>query len=305
MRRSGSLILCYHRVAEGVDDPFQLCVSPANFVAHLEEIARYGEPSTLTELSIPSRRPRVVVTLDDGYVDNLANALPIAEAKEIPITVFVTSGNLGGYRGFWWDRLGTLLRLRPSGTREICLPTSVGTVSIGLGSSRASVDLQSVRRHLLPLPVAEIHRVLDAVSEHWTTSAAAPLDARSLTPNELLQLAASKVVTIAAHTVDHVLLRDLPAQDQFRTIATSKKELEQLCGQAISHFAYPYGGRDSFDDCSVEAVRSAGFETACTTIPGNATLTSDPYRLPRRIVMNWGRLRFQASLQRWRFVPKH
>ncbi len=305
MRHSGSLILCYHRVAEGVDDPFQLCVSPANFAAHLEEIARHGEPSTLTELSIPSRRPRVVVTLDDGYVDNLTNAVPIAEAKGIPITVFVTSGSLGGPRGFWWDRLGTLLRSLPPGTREISLPISVGSVSIGLGSSRASVDLQSVRRHLLPLPVAEIHRVLDVVSEQWTTSSVAPLDARSLTPSELVQLAASKVVTIAAHTVDHVFLRDLPAQDQLHTIASSKKELEQLCGQAISHFAYPYGGRDSFDDCSVEAVRSAGFETACTTIPGNARLNSDPYRLPRRIVMNWSRLRFLAGWQRWRFVPKH
>ena len=92
MARSGSMILCYHRVAEGVDDPFQLCVTPANFAAHLDEIARYGEPSTLAELSVPSRRPRVVVTFDDGYVDNLTNALPIAEAKGIPITVFVTSG---------------------------------------------------------------------------------------------------------------------------------------------------------------------------------------------------------------------
>lgn len=304
MTRSGSIILCYHRVAEGVEDPFQLCVTPANFAAQLEEIARHGEPSTLSELSDPSQRPRVVVTLDDGYVDNLTNALPIAEAKEIPITVFVTSGDVGGRRGFWWDRLGTLLRSRPPGTHEICLPTSEGTVRVGLGSSRPIVDLQSVRRHLLPLPVAEIHRLLDDVSEQWGSSAAPPPDARSLTASELVQLAASEMVTIAAHTVDHVRLRGLPAQDQLDTISSSRKDLEQLSGQAISHFAYPYGGRDSFDDSSVDAVRSAGFETACTTIPGNAMLTSDQYRLPRRLVMNWGRLRFRVGLQRWRLVPQ-
>ena len=78
-----------------------------------------------------------------------------------------------------------------------------------------------------------------------------------------------------------------------------------MSGQAISHFAYPYGSRDSFDDDSVHAVRSAGFKTASTTIPGNARLTSDPFRLPRRIVLNWGRLRFRASLERWRLVPQH
>jgi peptidoglycan/xylan/chitin deacetylase (PgdA/CDA1 family) len=183
VNRNGSVILCYHRVAEGVDDPFRLSVSPANFAAQLDEIARYGEPSTIAELSIPSRRPRVVVTFDDGYVDNLTNALPIAEAKAFPITVFVTSGVVGGHSGFWWDRLATLLRSRPSGIHELGLPTSEGSVRIAVGSPRAGEDLLSVREHLLPLPVAEIHRLLDAVSEQWATSAEPPPDARSLTPS--------------------------------------------------------------------------------------------------------------------------
>ncbi len=306
MSRSGSVILCYHRVAEGVDDPFQLCVTPANFAAHLEEIARHGEPSSLAELSNPSRRPRVVVTLDDGYVDNLTNALPIAEAKGIPITVFVTSGAVGGAdRGFWWDRLGTLLRSRPPGIREIDLPTSERTIRVELGASTAGADLQSVRRHLLPLPVTEINRVLDAVSEQWGTPAASPPDARPLTTSELVQLAASEMVTIGAHTVDHVRLRGLPLQEQKQSISASKEELERLSGQAILHFAYPYGGPESFDDHSVDAVRSAGFETACTTIRGNAKPTSEPHRLPRRIVMNWSRLRFRVGWERWRLVSGH
>lgn len=303
--RSGSLILCYHRVGEGHDDPFRLRVTPGNFAAHLDEIARHGEPSTLAELSLPSRRPRISVTFDDGYADNLTDALPIVEAKGIPLTVFVTSGVLGGQQGFWWDRLGTLLRARPSAVREIRVPTGDGPVRIGLGSSTDDADLQSVRRHLLPLPVAEIHHVLDAVSEQWGTDASPPPDARPLTQGELVQLAGSEVVTIGAHTVDHVRLRGLPAQQQWETISSSQEELKRLSGQAIRHFAYPYGGPDSFDDHSVEAVRSIGFETACTTIPGNARSSSDPHRLPRRMVMDWGRLRFRLSLERWRLVTRH
>ena len=66
MRRNGTLILCYHRVAEGVEDPFHLCVRPDNFAAHLEEMSRSREPSTLADVSVPSRRPRVVVTSGHG-----------------------------------------------------------------------------------------------------------------------------------------------------------------------------------------------------------------------------------------------
>jgi peptidoglycan/xylan/chitin deacetylase (PgdA/CDA1 family) len=303
MKSGDSRILFYHRIAEGIDDPFKLCVSPDRFAAHLDEIARYGEPSTLAELSLPSLRPRIVVTFDDGYADNLTNAVPIAEAKGVPITIFVTSGVLGRDNGFWWDRLGTLLRSRPSAIREITLPAGRGSVRIGLGSFSRRKDLQSVRRHLLPLPVAEIHGILDAVSEQWGISAAPPPDARPLTLFEFDQLASSKVVTIGAHTVDHVRLRGLEAADQQPTISSSKRQLEQLTGQMVSHFAYPYGGKDAFDDHSVDAARAAGFETACTTIEGNANSTSDPFRLPRRKVKNWSRLGFKAALERWRLVP--
>jgi peptidoglycan/xylan/chitin deacetylase (PgdA/CDA1 family) len=300
MRRDGTLILCYHRVAEGVEDPFYLCVSPGNFAAHLEEMSRAREASTLADVAVPSGRPRVVVTFDDGYRDNLTNALPIAESKGVPITVFVTSGILGNHHGLWWDRLGTLLRSRPPHVKEIELPAGGRTVRLPLGSSGIRADLDSVRRHLLPLRVTEIERALDAVSQQWQVSSAPPADAATLTPRDLRQLAASDTVTIGAHTVDHVRLRDRPAPEQQDTISGGKAELERSIGRAVSHFAYPFGGRDDFDDRSVDAVRSAEFDTACTTIPGTARSSTDPYRLPRRLVMDWGRLRFRAQMQRWK-----
>jgi peptidoglycan/xylan/chitin deacetylase (PgdA/CDA1 family) len=300
MRRDGTLILCYHRVAEGVEDPFHLCVSPDNFAAHLEEISRAREPSTLAEVSVPSRRPRVVVTLDDGYRDNLINALPIAESKGIPITVFVTSGILGNHNGFWWDRLGTLLRSRPPHVREVDLPVGDRNVHLPIGSSGLRADLDAVRRHLLPLRVTEIERVLDAVSEQWQVASAPPPDAATLTPEDLRQLAASDTATIGAHTVDHVRLGGRSAQEQLDTISGSKGELERSIGRAVLHFAYPFGGLGDFDDRSVDAVRAAGFDTACTTVPGTARSSTDRYRLPRRVVMDWGRPRFKAQMQRWK-----
>lgn len=301
MKANGTLILCYHRVAEGVEDPFRLCVEPENFAAQLEEIARTRQPSTLSDLSMPSRRPRVVVTFDDGYGDNLDNALPIAEAKGVPITVFVTSGMLGHQKGFWWDRLAALLRDRPSGSNEISLVIDQDVVTLPLGGRGDEADLAAVRGRLISLPVRDIEAALDAVSAQWSVPSTAPPDARPLTPEEFLQLAASDMVTIGAHTVDHVRLRGRSSDEQLQTIEASRKDLEQILDRSVTHFAYPFGGPDDFDRDTVEAVRAAGFETACTTLPGSAGPSGDPYRLPRRLVMDWGRLRFRAQLQRWRF----
>jgi peptidoglycan/xylan/chitin deacetylase (PgdA/CDA1 family) len=287
-------------VAEGVEDPFGLCVSPQNFASHLEELVRRREPSTLDDLSIPSDRCKVVVTFDDGYSDNLTNALPIAQSMGVPITVFVTSGLLAGHRGFWWDRLAVLLRSRPPDIGDFCLSSTGGNVRIPLGGSDFGADLSAVRRHLLPLSVPQIESALDATSDAWSVSSNPPPDAQALTPQELHELAAADVVTIGAHTVDHVRLAGRRREEQVETIATSRTDLEHFLGRPVRHFAYPFGRRDDFDDCSVAGVGSANFETACTTLPGTARSTTDPHLLPRRLVMNWGRLRFQAQLHRWR-----
>ena len=240
------------------------------------------------------------MTFDDGYSDNLAVALPIAEAKGIPITVFVTSGMIGDTKGFWWDRLGALLRARPKERRELSLETGGRTRRIPVGSGDLRSDFRVVRSHLLPLAVSEIGSALDAASEQWSVPSTASPDALPLTGDELLRLAAAELVTIGAHTVDHVRLRDRSRDEQIQTITASKKELEQYLDRKVCHFAYPFGRRDDFDDGTVEAVRSAGFETACTTLPGSADPLTDQYRLPRRLVMDWGRARFRAQLQRWR-----
>jgi len=80
----GTVILCYHRVAQSVDDPFGLCVGFDNFSAHVGELSCVAEASMLDAICEPSRKHRVVVTFDDGHADNLWNALPIARAKGAP-----------------------------------------------------------------------------------------------------------------------------------------------------------------------------------------------------------------------------
>jgi peptidoglycan/xylan/chitin deacetylase (PgdA/CDA1 family) len=225
--------------------------------------------------------------------------LPIAQAKGVPITVFVTTGMLGGHKGFWWDRLALLLRARPEGTNEMALALGTEKVRIPIGAGGQGA-LDEVRRHLISLPVAEIDGALEAVAEEWSVDLSAPVDARALTSDELRQLAAPELVTIGAHTVDHVRLRGRPEEEQLQTVSTSKKELEQLLNRKVSHFAYPFGRADDFDDASVDVVRLAGFETACTTVPGSARPSTDRHRLPRRLVMDWGRTRFRAQLQRWK-----
>jgi peptidoglycan/xylan/chitin deacetylase (PgdA/CDA1 family) len=298
MKPGTTLVLCYHRVAGGVDNAFFLCVPPERFQAHLEELSRVAEPSTLDDVGEPCRRPRVAVTFDDGYGDNLWNALPVAEKVGFPITIFVTSGQVDGKEGYWWDRMAALLRRRPIGIDDVRLDVAGRPTTVRLGMGLVA-DCDALRHVFLPLPVTEIERLLADIGDRWNVDSSAPPEALPLTSGELEKLASADCVRIGAHTTDHARLHGRAADEQFATIAGSKRRLETLLGQEVSHFAYPFGGPQDFDDTSVQQVRAAGLQTACTTVPGLARTSSDQFRLPRRLVMDWSRARLRAQLLRW------
>jgi peptidoglycan/xylan/chitin deacetylase (PgdA/CDA1 family) len=107
-RRSAVRILYYHSIS---DDPIRSSVSPGAFAVQMEYLAR--SQYCLLSLSdavqrLASREPipdrSVVVTLDDGFVDNYEHALPILRRSGVPATVFLTVSYIGT------DRLPTLTR---------------------------------------------------------------------------------------------------------------------------------------------------------------------------------------------------
>src|SRR5215210_6260572 len=106
-----ALILMYHRIARPLTDPWDLSVSPENFRDHIEVLTRLAQIVPLTELpgrlsrARSSERPVVAITFDDGYVDNLEEALPILQRFAAPATVFIATSWIGSAEPFWWDTL--------------------------------------------------------------------------------------------------------------------------------------------------------------------------------------------------------
>ncbi|HEV7466520.1 MAG TPA: polysaccharide deacetylase family protein [Candidatus Dormibacteraeota bacterium] len=77
--------------------------------------------------------------------------------------------------------------------------------------------------------------------------------------------AAGAGMTIGAHTVHHVQLTRIPVGLARVEIEVSRRQLEQLSGQPVNDFAYPYGDTSR----TVQAmVASAGFHDAVTTVFG-------------------------------------
>ncbi|MCQ9377385.1 polysaccharide deacetylase family protein [Methyloversatilis sp. XJ19-49] len=90
-------------------------------------------------------------------------------------------------------------------------------------------------------------------------------------------------IEIGAHSVSHRRLTLLNADELRSEVSDSRSVLEDLLGQSVSSFAYPYG---EYDERCTEAVRSAGYSSACTTRTGWAMRDGNPYTLRRLTVFN-------------------
>lgn len=303
-------ILMYHRVADGRDDPYGLCVAPDRFIAQLRALTDVADVVSLDDLVVARRgtarlrhggRPQVSLTFDDGYADNFEHALPALEAYGVPATFYVATGALGDPKGFWWDRLALLLDGRVE--VEVELDVGASPLRISLHGARAGADaLVALHARLRLLDNATIDAALASMARQLGTAVPEPVAARVMRHEELEKLATSPLVTLGAHTVDHCLLSALDGSAQEAQMRRSAGELEELLGRRPRHFAYPYGDSAAFDGASVAAARRCGFATACTTLSGRITSLNDRLQLPRRKVLDWDAAAFESHLLSWRAV---
>jgi peptidoglycan/xylan/chitin deacetylase (PgdA/CDA1 family) len=107
-------ILMYHNIARAPRDLRvyrSLFVSPTAFARQMWLLRRFGYTGLSMSAAMPylrgARAGRIaVITLDDGYVDNLDSALPILQRYGFSATCYVVSGSVGQYNQWDAERLG-------------------------------------------------------------------------------------------------------------------------------------------------------------------------------------------------------
>ena len=88
-------------------------------------------------------------------------------------------------------------------------------------------------------------------------------------------------VEIGSHSVSHPRLSRLAPALARREIDDSKTALEQVLGEPVRFFAYPYG---DYSPAVREAVAQAGYQAALTCARGAANTAPNPFEIPRKAV---------------------
>ncbi len=88
-------------------------------------------------------------------------------------------------------------------------------------------------------------------------------------------------VDFGAHSVTHVKLAEQSPERMREEVFGSKADLEDVLGEPVLDFCYPYG---SHDLRTVETLAEAGFRTAVSCVRASATPEDDPLTLPRKAI---------------------
>ncbi len=119
--RDSLLVLNYHRIGNPNDDPFDPGVFSATGDQLNEQISylkRHVLIVTLPEaqafcdgtLREKTPRCRVLITFDDGYLDNYEMAFPILRSHGVQGVFFLATSMVGSCSVPWWDHIAFVMK---------------------------------------------------------------------------------------------------------------------------------------------------------------------------------------------------
>ncbi|MGB6476315.1 MAG: polysaccharide deacetylase family protein [Candidatus Sulfotelmatobacter sp.] len=232
----------------------------------------------------------VLLTCDDGLVNNLTAMLPVLEEEGVRCLFFVTGASIGdGPATLWYEELFLLLLRAPAGSFKIsCSDVEIGC-TLGHRKQRRAFWWNSVKQLSRVgaesrMAFIEALRVRLGTGNSDTLLPANSLPAerrfRLLNRTELKQME-SAGMTIGAHSMSHPLLSHLPADLARAEINESRACLEAVLGKRIWAFAYPFGDAQSVTPEILVMAKDAGYAAAFLNYGGGLGAELPRYGLPR------------------------
>jgi peptidoglycan/xylan/chitin deacetylase (PgdA/CDA1 family) len=279
--------LMYHRIQEkkAFAEDFSLnqilSVDTGSFDQQMSYLAKKLKPLSIQEYLNTEPDPRhVLVTFDDGYLDNFTNALPILNKYKIPACFFITTGFVSGSHFPWWLILEkalkkSMLKSVSVDAREFQLETleeKEVLFSVLVGQFKKESDQEAFLENILSkLGVSRGDLDFEGTFMSW---------------DDLKKFSSHELVTIGAHSVSHPSLSTLNEDEVREEINSSKSTLEKNLSIKINYFAYPYGGKESVSNAVYKASRNLEFGASFTTLEGHIQSKNQAFRqmFPRIMV---------------------
>src|ERR1700693_614966 len=282
-------VLMYHEILKDSDKIENwMVVKECDFIQQIDYLKRFFKVISLEKALQLMRGENeisenlAVVTLDDGYAGNKRGMWPIIEAKEIPVTVFVSTEAVQNQSLYWYDQV--ILSLQPGDNK----PFKIDLEPVGLKKYKFGPRIEGEQRWdkietlltdlkaLSPEKRAEVVKMILEQGKKPSGEASPAVSPMSI--EELREMAGSKYVTFGAHSHCHNILTQLDKETARKSVESSKNLLESWTGLPVRYFAYPNG---DFNGSVIENVKESGFLCGMSTVAKSWEKSDSFFKIPR------------------------
>jgi peptidoglycan/xylan/chitin deacetylase (PgdA/CDA1 family) len=222
-----------------------------------------------------SIKKTLVLSFDDGYLDNFTSAFPVLSGWSVPFAIYITTGFIGNKVVPWWYKLEVILN-------ELDEIKAMDGINLSLNGVEGKNNAFMLIRNKIMSDAFAAKKYYEWIDVNY--EAKKNKDIRIfMNWDDVHQLSLSKLVTIGAHTHTHPILTQLDDVDAFNEMKCSKDILESYFNKEVKHFAFPFGGFSEASEREVNFAQDIGFSTAVTTRYGAIKIGGvvNNFELPR------------------------
>ena len=224
----------------------------------------------------------VAVTFDDGFKNNHTTAAPILKKLNIPATFYVCSGMIETNKMFWVEKIEDCINL--SENKEIKIFLEEQTL-FELNTRNKKINaVRRIKEFCKRVDVSTKEEVLSSLENQTgiKPKSSSTENYQMMNWNELKSLNNDALFTIGGHTLYHdIMSAHVDEEKMFKDIELSIGLLEFNLNEKITHFSYPEGQENHYNQKVIDKLKDSGVVCSPSAIHGLNNHNNDLFNLYR------------------------
>jgi len=291
LKKNKLTVFLFHGVIK--KNPFQIRnynkkhIHINKFRKYMKLLSREGNPVSMHEVvrmhksKIKFKNKSFAITFDDGFENNLKNALPILRYYNVPATIYLTTNFVNKNEMSWIDKIEHAIER----TKKNKIYISVLKKEYKLSSKSEKIAFLDrirlfVKNNNKIKPYTFAKKIINRLGFKEISNLKNELD-KKLSWSQINFLKKNKLINLGLHGHTHQILTYLNDSELKSEITQPYKLLKRKAGISSQHFSYPEGLKFCYSKKIISLLKRKKFLCSPTAIFGFNSSKTDLFHLKR------------------------
>ena len=284
------VILLYHRILEEpYENPLGTIVSKENFENQIRYLSENFKVTSLDRAFVDSSNGlKVIITFDDGYIDNYKIAFPILKKYGLTAHFFLATNYISSGQPIWdWD----LKLMLDNSNKNFDINIGLENFDRNNYQGKDNALLWELISRLKFFRSDERSKIIDNIKKQLEVYELDYSEDRCMNWEEI-KLMKEEGMYFGSHGSSHTSFSSLDKEALDQEIKTSLDILNKELSLKRHFLAFPFGSKADFNDEIIKRVLSSGYERCLLNVQGYNIQENNEFSLKRKVISNDTNLKY-------------